>query len=205
MVGGHSKGGNIASYAAMKCTRAVQDRIVAVYSHDGPGFRKEVFRGPDYARIRSRIHKVMPQSAVIGIILHNHEKYRIIKSRSLFALSQHDPFTWQIDNDDFIYLKSLKNSSLLMDRTIGHWLNSIRDEDRKLFIDTLFYVINATNAGTFEDLTQDWRKNASAIIRSIAEIDPKTRKFMTRTIGSVFVYAVRTAKSAKKKPIRRLI
>jgi len=37
MVGGHSKGGNVAVYSAMGCQPSVGDRIVRVYSHDGPG------------------------------------------------------------------------------------------------------------------------------------------------------------------------
>ena len=36
--GGHSKGGNLAVYAAAFCHAPVQARVAAVYSHDGPGF-----------------------------------------------------------------------------------------------------------------------------------------------------------------------
>lgn len=39
-VGGHSKGGNLAVYASVKCLPQIQDKIVDVYSNDGPGFRK---------------------------------------------------------------------------------------------------------------------------------------------------------------------
>ena len=37
-IGGHSKGGNLAVYAAVHCSSGLQDRILAVYSNDGPGF-----------------------------------------------------------------------------------------------------------------------------------------------------------------------
>ncbi|MDD7581133.1 MAG: DUF2974 domain-containing protein, partial [Treponema sp.] len=42
-VGGHSKGGNLAVYAASKCSRKNQDKISLVFSNDGPGFQKNFF------------------------------------------------------------------------------------------------------------------------------------------------------------------
>ena len=38
LVGGHSKGGNLAVYASVFCGQEVQKRILAVYNNDGPGF-----------------------------------------------------------------------------------------------------------------------------------------------------------------------
>ena len=38
-VGGHSKGGNLATYAAVRCSDAVRARIACVFDHDGPGFK----------------------------------------------------------------------------------------------------------------------------------------------------------------------
>jgi hypothetical protein len=42
ILGGHSKGGNFAVYAGAFCDEYVQERIDAVYSNDGPGFRDEI-------------------------------------------------------------------------------------------------------------------------------------------------------------------
>ena len=40
-VGGHSKGGNLAIYAASFCNPEVQNRIIKVYNNDGPGLLLE--------------------------------------------------------------------------------------------------------------------------------------------------------------------
>ncbi|MBO7614406.1 MAG: DUF2974 domain-containing protein [Bacilli bacterium] len=37
-IGGHSKGGNLAIYAGVKIAPELQDRVIKVYSIDGPGF-----------------------------------------------------------------------------------------------------------------------------------------------------------------------
>ena len=51
LLGGHSKGGNLAVYAAAFCPAALQERIAAVYNNDGPGFDAEVIALPGYQRI----------------------------------------------------------------------------------------------------------------------------------------------------------
>ena len=45
-LGGHSKGGNLAVYAGVFCPAAVQRRIAAVWSNDGPGFHTDLLDLP---------------------------------------------------------------------------------------------------------------------------------------------------------------
>lgn len=49
-VGGHSKGGNFAVYAAAFCNPAVNERILTVYSNDGPGFIRSLKDSPSLER-----------------------------------------------------------------------------------------------------------------------------------------------------------
>ena len=57
MIGGHSKGGNEAVFAAMETEPQIQDRIRAVYCFDGPGFREDIYRKEGYLRIEKKIIK----------------------------------------------------------------------------------------------------------------------------------------------------
>ena len=59
-VGGHSKGGNLAVYAAMKCFPEVKKRIIKIYSMDGPGFRPEVFAACQFEDLRDKVVKILP-------------------------------------------------------------------------------------------------------------------------------------------------
>ncbi|MBR6159642.1 MAG: DUF2974 domain-containing protein, partial [Lachnospiraceae bacterium] len=101
-VGGHSKGGNLAVYSAMKCSRYVRERIKVIYSHDGPGFTKETLAGADFDAIKDRIQKFVPRSSIVGMLLQSQESYRVVEARSIGIL-QHDPFNWAIADDDFVY------------------------------------------------------------------------------------------------------
>ena len=89
-VGGHSKGGNLAVYAAAFCGDAVQKRILEVDTNDGPGFRKEVADSPEISQIRSRIRSIVPDESVFGLLLYGPDIHEVVKS-SAMGIMQHDP------------------------------------------------------------------------------------------------------------------
>lgn len=196
-IGGHSKGGNIAVYSSIKCCPSVQERITQIFSHDGPGFRDEVFLSNEYGVIQDRIHKTLPQSSIIGMLLQQQENYSVVKSNRVWFM-QHDPFSWLVDGNDFQYVQSMKKSALYMNETLNQWVNSFDDKKRELFVNTLFQIIQATNATTFYDLTGDWHKRAYAVLSAMKEIDDETRRFMFQTIRSLFVLAVKSIGETRK-------
>lgn len=189
-IGGHSKGGNIAVYSAIHCDPSVQNRIEQIYSHDGPGFRGEVLRSNGYLMIKDRINKTLPQSSIIGMLLHNQEQYSVVKSNRIWVM-QHDPFSWLIDGDDFQYLPSISKSATYMNGTLDQWVNLYDEQKRELFINTLFQILQATEATTFYDLTGDWHKRAVAALDAMRGIDEETRTFLLQTIWSLFVLTIK--------------
>ena len=80
-VGGHSKGGNLAIYAAMNCNKKVQDRIIKVYSMDGPGFRPETLKKGDFEAIADRTVKILPHSSLVGMIFEQNMDYLVVDSK----------------------------------------------------------------------------------------------------------------------------
>ena len=53
-VGGHSKGGNLALYAALTCSAGACERISRVWCLDAPGFRAGRFAAEDFTRLALR-------------------------------------------------------------------------------------------------------------------------------------------------------
>lgn len=106
LVGGHSKGGNVAVYSSMECHISIQDRIIGVYTHDGLGFKDEVFSSENYLRIKDRIHKTIPQFSLVGMLLQHQEDYLVVESKQ-FWFMQHDPFSWVVGKDDFKYAQGI--------------------------------------------------------------------------------------------------
>lgn len=79
-VGGHSKGGNLAVYAATFCNEKTQRKIINVYNNDGPGFCDKVVESKEYKIILNRVHTYIPKSSIIGRLLNHKEKTTILES-----------------------------------------------------------------------------------------------------------------------------
>lgn len=201
-VGGHSKGGNIAVYSSAACDPDVQERIIGVFSHDGPGFREEFLRGPEYGRIRDRIHKTLPQSAMVGMLLQHSETYSVVKSNRIW-LMQHDPFSWAVEDGDFVSVETVKSGALFMDETLNSWAESLDDQKRETFVNALYAVIKATDAKTIYDLTDRWYEKAVAALGAVRGMDEDTRDSVLQTVGLLFRLAVRNLREMRRKAIRR--
>lgn len=85
---GHSKGGNLAVFAAVNCSNSLKKRIAAVYEDDAPGFPKWFFSRYDYKQIKDKIHLYTPQGSIIGRMLYHDKKPTIVVS-SNFGIKQH--------------------------------------------------------------------------------------------------------------------
>ncbi|HWQ88717.1 MAG TPA: Mbeg1-like protein, partial [Desulfitobacteriaceae bacterium] len=190
LLGGHSKGGNIAIYSAINCNSSVQNKITQVFCHDAPGFRKEVLSSGNYLNMQDRIYNTIPQSSVIGMLLQHFGNYSVVKSNRI-GIMQHDPYSWLIDGDDFQYVQRVNSSAIFKNKTLDDWLSALDDKKRELFIDTLYQVVKASEAETYFDLTEDWRKRSIAVLDAIKDIDEEIKRFVRQTIGDLFVYALK--------------
>lgn len=182
LTGGHSKGGNLAVYAAAKCRKEIRPRIARVYSHDGPGFLPETLDDAGFREIRERIHKTIPQSSLIGMIFEQECAYHIIKSWET-GVAQHNPFSWQIVNGSFLYLDELTANAKLAYTSINRWISHMTQEDREKFIRVIFEILEETGASSFHELGADLRKNIPIIVKKTASLDKATGKFLLHTLG----------------------
>lgn len=205
-LGGHSKGGNLAVYAAMNCPEAEQERIIRIYSMDGPGFRPEVLEKYKYEAVEERIVKILPHSSLVGMLFETTDHYKVVESRT-FGLLQHDPFTWLIEGDDFKYVKGLYGSRRFADDTLNEWVRSLDDKQRRIFVDTLYQVVSASKAENLIELTADWKKSMTGIVTAMKEVDGETQKAIKRIIGELFEIAMERLKEAgnrgRREPVRR--
>ena len=189
-VGGHSKGGNLAVYAALFCDGGVRARIREVYNNDGPGLTQKMQECPEYAAVEPRIHTYLPQTSIIGMLMEHTERYQVVRSEG-FGIMQHDPFTWQTTRDDFIKEGGLRAGSLYVDKTIKQWMASISPEDRKKFIEAVYHILSSTGAKSVNDLFAGWRGNLASILTETSGFDPETRKLLRRVVGLLFASGAR--------------
>ena len=135
-IGGHSKGGNLAIYAALHLNEKVEDRLIRVYSFDGPGFKIQGLFKKKEDRLE-KFTKIIPQSSIVGVLFSNETDVKIIKSGSVM-IAQHIPLIWHVKNNDFIYVNKRTLSSRYLETTINAWINSLEDEERQRFTEIVF-------------------------------------------------------------------
>lgn len=174
-IGGHSKGGNLAVYAAMNLPENVQKRVKAVYSFDGPGFLKEVYEQANYRTIHHAVHKIIPRSSVVGMILEEWAEHKVVQScRELYM--QHNPYTWQVEGTDFLYMEGEDAFSKMVKRTFDGWLEELDWNERSKIIGTVFRVIEETGITSFYELTEQKVDKIKRILDGAAQIEPQERK-----------------------------
>ena len=187
LTGGHSKGGNLAVYAAATVAPSVQRRIQRVYSHDGPGFPQGFHTAPGYLAVRDRIEKTVPQDSVVGLLLDQHETCQVIQSTRR-SLLQHDPFSWTVEGTDFLRAEDLTPDAKYWDRTLDDWMAQVSQEERERFVDALYEILTVTKAASFHQLRTDWQTQLPTMMRAAGNLDQDTRSLLLRTLrelGSV--------------------
>lgn len=181
LLGGHSKGGNLAVYAATKADVEIQDRIVAVYNHDAPGFSREFLSSPEHERIEGKIKTVVPQSSVVGMLFENKGNYEIVKS-NMSGILQHNPFSWEIVGKEFVKLDSLTEEGQRIAKVMNDWMSSATIEERQNFVDALYKILLATEATTLSELYAD----KYAVVRAVKDADKETRNMVFSVLGILF-------------------
>lgn len=152
IVGGHSKGGNLAVYAAAFCDRAVQDNIVAVYDHDGPGFMPTVLTRDGYRRILPRVHKTVPEMCVFGHMMVDDVTYTIIKSDGN-NICQHLSFTWQCTPEGYFVLgEGLTVGSQIVRDICDSIVPSMTIEERETFVTIVYEALRHADVDKVGDI-----------------------------------------------------
>ncbi|MBP3635628.1 MAG: DUF2974 domain-containing protein [Bacilli bacterium] len=183
IVGGHSKGGNLALVACMYCKKYIRKKIKLIYSNDGPGLRKAQMESVNYKSIRDRYIHIIPNYCYVGILLRN-DKYKVIKSsrRGVFA---HSLSTWQID-DNKLKESELSNISKNLEESVIMWLDKHDDLKREKMIITIFNALEESGIYDINDFGNI--KKIIMVIKYLKNIDQETKDLVLGFIHFNFNY-----------------
>lgn len=184
MVGGHSKGGNLAVYAAAKLPMQIEVRITDIFNHDGPGFTEGVLSEEEYNNVKGKIRKTLPESSIFGMLLYQKEPYRVISS-SQSGIMQHDPFSWLVEDGEFVVKERLKNGQVEFNDALNRWIGSLSDEQRRVFIDTLYQVMAASDAKDLSDFVENWKRSVNNVIFALGDIDTETKSLVWEVLRTL--------------------
>ena len=197
---GHSKGGNLAVYAAAGVSEKIQDRIESIWSYDGPGMNMEMARSEGFGRIRPKIRSYIPQTSIIGLLMEYYEPYSVVRSTAK-GLEQHDPLTWQVYGRHFEELPDVDRTACVVRDTLHEMLTNSTPEQRAAFVDALFRMADNTNATKMSDILNEKFRSFRKMYGSRKDLDPETRRTFTRLIAqAVSLGFGNVVERVRKKP-----
>ena len=196
-VGGHSKGGNLALWAAMNSPDEIAERIEKVYNFDGPGFLDDVWESELYERIANKISTVIPTGSVVGLLLKHDKHYRVTKSSAKNYLYQHDALTWEVEGTRFVCDEDVAPDVKRAHEIVGKWIYSMEPDERRAFIEGFFDILCSTGGKTVTDLAE----NRSAVIKAFSSIEPETKQALLSGVK----FFLGEGKSAITESIRELL
>lgn len=203
IVGGHSKGGNLSVYAAMNCSDEVRDRIIRIYSHDGPGFITELLEDSCYDKIKDRIVKFVPKSAVVGLF-GNVEDYIVVDCEKM-GVKQHNPYNWIIEGFEFKKTEHIGKISSMQAEAINNWSKEMTKEKWALLSDQIFGVFEKAGVTNLNDFNEDFWGTLSRVRLATETIDNETKEQIKGIFGMFMDSATHVAKEEAKEKAKETV
>jgi len=182
---GHSKGGNLAVYAGVRASFRTRRKILDIYNHDGPGFYDLNGLGAAYEEMLPKIHSFVPETAVVGMLLEQVGEHNVVKSNSK-GLMQHDAMSWEVLGPEFVTVNKVSDTSRMVNDILKNWLKEISNEERATFVDTLYKILDASQARSIDDLNAEKGRIANVVLKELGGLDKETRTMLGKTIATLF-------------------
>lgn len=193
-IGGHSKGANLALYAALKASPEIQQRIERVYVHDGPGFKEGAISEEEWRRLEGRIHRSLPQESVVGLLMNCPVPYKVVNAQE-HGLDQHSPFTWEVNDEynDFSYAEKLSDGAQFFDAVFNKWLAQYSDSEAAAIVDALFRAIEAAGVTNASEIFFGGLKTIPLINKAAQNLDNESGAVLRNALGSLAAIAANEA------------
>ena len=182
-VGGHSKGGNLAIYGSVMC-KSAHDKILEIYSNDGPGFSKEFQESPETAEMMPKIIRIIPEYSIIGTLL-EHEKQPIIVASTSRGLLEHDGFSWEVQGPGLVRRDSLNKTALRFIEILHKWIDGMDTEQKRLLIEDLFATLQASGYENLSEVQSGGIKSLAAMVKRLDKFAPESRGMMQELLTAI--------------------
>jgi len=178
IIGGHSKGGNLALWAGLNAPDEISARIDKIYNFDGPGFLDDVWTSEKYHRVADRIYTVIPTGSVVGLLLKYDDNYHVTRSEIKKYLLQHNALTWNVLGCEFEQDTDISPDIKRSNELLRKWIYAMEPSQREAFVEGLFNILYSTNAKTLTDLAA----NKKELLKAFTNMDHETKQALSTGI-----------------------
>ena len=173
ILGGHSKGGNLALVASMYVNHIKQHKINKIYSNDGPGLRDKEYFSREYNRIKKKYCHYVVDYSIFGVILRN-DIYAVVKTTKKNVLS-HDLDNWIVTEDNMVRTELSDKSRVFMNNFLT-WLNNHSDIDKENTVKNIFGIFEECKIKKLYEIYSIG--NLRKLISNVFNIDEHTKDIL---------------------------
>lgn len=182
-VGGHSKGGNLALYAASQLSDEHLSRIEKIYSNDGPGLCGDIVSPDKYQRVQSKLIRIVPDFSVIGTLFEQEKADYIVQS-SVDGITEHDAETWQIQGASFEIANDFKSKGKIYQKIFADWIENVDLKKRQSFVNDFFGALEGRGNVTVDELLAGGFENFEDVLFTFGASEKESKKTFGKLILS---------------------
>ena len=152
-VGGHSKGGNLASFAVGTCKGSVRSRVQRCFAHDAPGFTTNLIEASDWANTDELVDRTVPEESIVGLLFDGSKTQLTVVKSTNPGLLQHSPFSWVVEGDDFATARAVSYDTYRTNKRLSAWMAGLALNEREMFVDVLYKIVQSSGEVTLSGLS----------------------------------------------------
>lgn len=155
IITGHSKGGNLALFAAIQHFPLLKDRLVGLYLFDSPGLNQDLLELDAYQGLMDYTHLYLPEDSIVGRMMYTKFEPIIVKS-DYFNIIQHNLVFWKIDNQQLVRAKQTTENSNLIDVTLKLWCQQYSKDELEEFFEYTFQTLADNGLVSINSITDNF-------------------------------------------------
>ena len=183
IVGGHSKGGNLAVYSCMRMDAEKQAMISEIYNLDGPGITPEQLDEAGFERIRRKIRRYIPSYSVVGRLFEQDIRPMIIDNCAKGIL-QHDAKNWMVLGTHMVRTDEIPPDCKMTNSVFREWIDSTDMEEREAFTKDFFDALEGHDKETMIEFEREGLKGVLGVVGSISSFSPPAKKAVNKLLKS---------------------
>jgi len=201
VVCGHSKGGNLAVFAAAHLESPYKKRISRIYNFDGPGFDFKLIDQTPFEHCRDKVINFVPEESMIGMLFEAVGERKVVSSQS-HSTSQHNAFFWDVARTGFVRGK-LADSAKMLDGILNSWVTELSLPERKKFFESVFDLLGNVDETV---IGKDPLNNLAYITNTLVKynkLDKDTKALINLVFGTLTTQTTRTLTTTIQQKLPR--
>ena len=184
MVGGHSKGGNLASYAATVCPEELLGTLERVWSNDGPNMCPEILPATAHKVLGDKYIRILPEFSVVGMIFDDPAVPKLIVKSSETGMMAHDGVSWQVMRNTFEFADDFQPECKKINEAFSTWYKDLPLSQRERFTNELFDALSAGGAVYFSDIISS-PANLQPVVTALTKTEKQTKEVFFDLLSSL--------------------